>query len=183
VLTAVSQVAASGGDGGEGLKVLIPLFTSAIALAGVLLTLVVNGRRTDRNRRRELYAGGWSAVQAYKEAAFAIRRRNANDRAAERVRLSESMREIQRDLSYHEALIGREQSGDVAVAYRELVAKTREVAGGIVKRSWDEEPIASDNEMHAPAIASELQALAPYEVEFMDAVAGDVGGHRSSDEN
>lgn len=181
MLTVVSQVAASGGDGGEGLKVLIPLFTSAIALAGVLITLVINGRRTDRNRRRGLYAGGWAAVQAYKEVAFAIRRRNANDRATERVRLSESMREIQRDLSYYEALIGREQSGDVAVAYRELIAKAREVAGDIIKRSWDEEPIALDKEMHAPEIASELQALGPYEAKFMDAVAGDVGGHRSKE--
>lgn len=75
---------------------------------------------------RALYADGWAAVQAYKEMAFAIRRRNVDDRAAERVRLSETLREVQRDLAYHEALIGRERSSRVTAEYRVLVAKTWE---------------------------------------------------------
>ena len=79
MLTAVAQAASDGG--GEGLKIVLPLIGSAIALAGVLLTLYVNGRRTERNRRRDLYSEGWAAVQAYKEFAFAVRRRNAEDRA------------------------------------------------------------------------------------------------------
>jgi len=54
-------------------------------------------------------------VQAYKEMAFAIRRRNTEDRASERVRLSEAMREIQKDISFHHALIGRERSGRAVV--------------------------------------------------------------------
>lgn len=139
---------------------------------------MINGRRAERRRLRALYAGGWAAVQAYKEMAFAIRRRNAEDRAAERVRVSESLREIQRDLAYHEALIGHERSADVAAEYRSLVAKTREIAGGIIKRSWDKEPIASDKEMHSPDITAEPQPLRQFEERYLDAVAAKVGGTR-----
>jgi len=60
-----------------------------------MITLIVHGRRAERERLRELYAGGWAAVQAYKEMASAIRRRNTDAPAAERVRVSEAMREIQ----------------------------------------------------------------------------------------
>jgi hypothetical protein len=167
----VALTAAASGEGGEGLKVVIPLIAAAIALFGVLLTLIVNGYRANRERRRELFAGGWAAVQSYKEMAFAIRRRSSNDPAAERVRLSEALREIQHDISFHEAMIGRDPSDAVACMYSELVKKTRTVAGGIIKRSWDEPPIDTDSEMHAPEIASELQALRPYEDAYLDGVA------------
>lgn len=172
MLSAVLAVGSS--SAGEDWKVAAPLIAAAIALIGVLITLVVNGRRGERERLRGLYAGGWAAVQAYKEMAFAIRRRNSDDRAAERVRLSEALREIQKDLAYHEALIGRERSGDVATEYRVLIAKTREIAGGIIKRSWDEEPITSDKEMHSPEIAAELEPLKHFEERYMSAVAGTV---------
>ena len=189
MLIAVAQAASDGG--GEGLKIVLPLIGSAIALAGVLLTLYVNGRRTERTRRRDLYSEGWAAVQAYKEFAFAVRRRNANDLAGERVRISTAMGEIQKELAYHEAMIGRERvsafvfkltgkdrPGVVADAFLKLVAETRKVAGGIIKRSWDEEPIHADSEMHAPAIAQELGALGPFETAYLDAISDDVGGRR-----
>jgi hypothetical protein len=171
-------VVVSSGGGGDGLAVVIPLIVGVVGLFGVLLTLAVNGWRANRDRRRSLYAGGWAAVQSYKEMAFAIRRRDAGNPGSERVRLSEAMREIQRDLAYHEVLIGREGKNDVAQKYRGLVAKTREVAGAVIKRSWDEQPISSDSEMHAPAIAAELNAMRPAEDAYMDAVAAAVGGHR-----
>jgi hypothetical protein len=177
VLSAVVFAASSDG-GGEGLKVFIPLAVAAAGLFGVLLTLIFNVWLANRERRRDLYAGGSAAVQSYKEMAFAIRRRNVDDRAAERVRLSEAMREIQRDLSFHEALIGRERPGAVAAAYRELSAETRRVAGGIIKRSWDEEPVVSDREMHAPEIAEELGQLRGFEDAYLNAVAKAVGGRR-----
>jgi hypothetical protein len=189
LLTAIAQAASDGG--GEGLKVVLPLIGSAIALVGVLLTLFVNGRRTERTRRRDLYSKGWAAVQAYKEFAFAVRRRNADDRAGERVRISTAMGEVQKELAYYEAMIGRERvsefvatvtgrdhRGVVADAYLTLVAETRKVAGGIIKRSWDEDPISADSEMHAPEIAKELAALEPFEAAFLDTVSDDVGGRR-----
>jgi hypothetical protein len=169
VLTSV-VAAATSSDSGDDWKIIAPLVAATIAFLGVMITLRVNGLLAQRERLRELYADGWAAVQAYKEMAFAVRRRRVDDRPGERVRLSEALRDIQKDLSYHEALIGRERSGRAAAEYRNLVAKTREIAGGIIKRSWDEEPITSDNEMHSPEIASELQALKPFEDGYMNAV-------------
>jgi hypothetical protein len=170
-MTGLFAVAASAGDSGESLKVVIPLIAATIALFGVLVTLVVNGYRANRERRRELFAGGWAAVQSYKEMAFAVRRRSAADPAGERVRISEALRETQHDISFHEAMIGRDPANGVASAYLELVQKTREIAGGIIKRSWDEPPIDVDAEMHAPEIAAELQALRPFEGAYLDRVA------------
>jgi hypothetical protein len=55
--------------------------------------------------------------------------------------------------------------------------KGDDIAGGIVRRSWNEEPISQDREMHAPDTATELQALQPVERAFLDAVKNrDVGG-------
>lgn len=176
ILIVTATRAASAGDGDW--KVIVPLIAAAVAFIGVLVTLWINGRRTHRERLRELHAGGWAAVQAYKEMAFAVRRRNLDERPAERVRLSEVMREIQRDIAYHEALIGRERSGRVATEYRNLVAKTREIAGGIIKTSWNEEPIRSDQQMHSPEIAVELQALKVFEDGYLDAVADELVGWR-----
>jgi hypothetical protein len=170
-MTELFSAAASTGESGEGLKVVIPLIVAAIALFGVLVTLIINGYRANRERRRELFAGGWAAVQSYKEMAFAVRRRSSTDPAGERVRISEALREIQHDLSFHEAMIGRDPANGVASAYLELVQKTREVAGGIIKRSWDKPPIDADAEMHAPEIAADLQTLRPFEDAYLDRVA------------
>lgn len=169
-------VVAEPAGGGDDWKLIAALIAATLAFLAHMIVLLVNGRRARRDRLRELYAGGWAAAQAYKEMAFAIRRRSMEDRARERVRLSELMREVQTNLAYHEALIGREGSGRIATEYRGLVAKTREIAGGIIKRSWDQEPIASDSEMHAPDIATELSALKPFEDGYMDAVAAELGG-------
>jgi hypothetical protein len=176
----LTTVARNAAEDGYAWKVIVPLIAAAIAFAGVMIKLWWDARSARRERLRELYAGGWAVVQSYKEMAFAIRRRNIDDRAGERVRLSEAMREIQKDLSYHEALLGRERSGRVATEYRNLVAKTREIAGGVIRRSWNEEPITADSQMHSPEIAEELKALKPFEDGYMDAAADDVGVRRVS---
>jgi hypothetical protein len=92
---------------------------------------------------------------------FAIRRRSSSDPAGERVRLSEALREIQHDISFHEAMIGGNPSDDIAVAYSELVKKTRQVAGGIIKRSWDQRPISADSEMRPITPSPQLAAWGP----------------------
>jgi hypothetical protein len=175
VLTAAARAAA---DSGDDWKVIVPLIAAAIAFAGVMIKIWWDARSARRERLRELYAEGWAVVQAYKEMAFAIRRRNLDDRPGERVRLSEAMREIQKNISYYEALIGRERSGRVAAEYRSLVAETREVAAGIIRRSWNEEPITSDSQMHSPEIAAELGGLKPFEDGYTNAVADELGVRR-----
>jgi hypothetical protein len=108
VIAPIAQAASDGG--GDGLEVVLPLVGSFLVFLGGLVTLWVNGYRTSRNRRRNRYSGGWAAVQAYKEMAFAVRRRNVDDRSEERVRISEAMREIQKELAYYEAMIGESGS-------------------------------------------------------------------------
>lgn len=166
-----AAIHATAGGGSSDWAVISALLVAAVGFGGVIITLIVNGQRAERERLRRLYADGWAAVQGYKEMAFAVRRRNTEARAAERVRVSEAMREIQKDIAFHEALISRERSGRVAAEYRTLVAKTREIAGGIIRRSWNEEPITSDSEMHSPKIAAELSALKPFEDCYLSAIA------------
>jgi hypothetical protein len=155
----------------------VPLIAAGIAFVGVLIKLWWDTRSARRDRLRQLYAGDWEAVQACKEIAFAIRRRNVEDRSGERVRPAEAMRETQKDVTYFEALIARERSGRVSTEYRTLVNKT-EIAGGIVCRSWTEEPVITDSEMHSPEILAELQVLAPFEDGYMNAVADELGARR-----
>lgn len=177
LIVAASKAAAVAafGDGGADWKFWVGVGVGLLGFAGVIVTLAVNGWRAECGRRRQLYASGWAAVQAYKEFAFAVRRRNADDRAGERVRISAGLGLVQRDLAYHEALIAREPSRVVASRFRDLVDKTRKIAGGIIRRSWNEEPITADRDMHAPDIAQELQALKPSEDAYLDAVNDDVG--------
>jgi hypothetical protein len=169
----VLAVAASG-----SWKVTVPLVAAVIAFAAVMIKLVWDAWSARRERLRELYAGGWAAVQAYKEMAFAIRRRNIEDLAGERVRLSEALAAVQRDLSYYEALIARERSGKIATEYHALVAKSREVAGGVIRDSWNKDPITKDSEMHSPEIAETLKQLSSFEDGYMNAVAAKLGVHR-----
>src|SRR5919112_9305 len=80
VLIAAAHAASAGSD---DWKIIAALAAATVALIGVLIKLWIDGRRARRERLRMLYAGGWAAVQAYKEMAFAIRRRNHEDRAGE----------------------------------------------------------------------------------------------------
>ncbi len=57
---------------------------------------------------------------------------------------------------------------------------TREPERGIVRRSWNEEPITSDSDVHSPEIANELAALCPFEDGYMDAVADELGARRGN---
>jgi hypothetical protein len=161
--------------GGESWKVIVPLVVAVIGFTALMIRMWWDARASRLDRLRELYAGGWAAVQAYKEMAFAIRRRNIEDRAGERVRLSEALAAIQKDLSYHEALIARERSGKIAAEYSALVSKTREIAGDVIRDSWNDEPITKDSEMHSPEIAQKLTHLERFEEGYMNAVANRLG--------
>ena len=65
----------------------------------------------------------------------------------------------------------------VAAAYRQLVAKTREVAGGYMRAAWGREPITEDREMNVPG-GLDFSPLVPYEEAFLQAVANDLAWYR-----
>lgn len=138
MLSVAQQHAAA--SGADDWKFIVGLATAIVAL----LALWVTGCRSERARRRELYAGGWAAVQAYKEFAFAVRRRNPKELDAERVRVSEELRGVQKDLAYYTEMIATERFGRVAAEYRSLVTQTREIAGGLIRDGWNAPPITTD---------------------------------------
>lgn len=157
---------------------------SALGAAGIsagvaatvgLLTLWVAGLRAERARRRELYGAALGAVMAYREFPYAIRRRRQEDehRSAERVRISETLRDVQRDLSQYTALLQVERVGAVANAYQQLVMKTREVAGGYMKDAWEAPPITSDREMNMQ-VPLNYSILDGYVQRYLDAIKHDL---------
>lgn len=57
--------------------------------------------------------------------------------------------------------------------YTELVKKTRQVAGAMIKAAWNSDPVAADAEVHAPAY--DFSALDEYDNRFLRAVARHLG--------
>lgn len=123
----------------------------------------------ERNTVRDCCASAQQAVFNYKELPYAIRRRNADSPAEERVRLSEIFRLIQSDLAYYEAwTIGESQAlGD---AFDKLLKQLRRQAGGACRAAWQAAPISSDVEMNIDASQVDLSGLLDYEIAFEEAV-------------
>jgi hypothetical protein len=142
-----------------------------------LLGIVAIGLRQDRQRRRELYADALVATLAYREFAYAIPRRRFDEPSAERVRISEAMREVQRDLAYAESLMKIERATAVQKAYARLVAETRRVAGGYIRDAWEQEPITEDKHMNV-AGGLDFSAIAASETAYLAAVRNDLAWYR-----
>lgn len=127
------------------LAVLVP------ATIGVV-TLAINGIRTERARRRRLYGTALAATFDYREFAYVVRRRQTSMPAEERIRIAEGLRAVQRDLDHHMALLQTERSRRIEETYRELVTETRRVAGGYMRESWKGSGIDSDAGMNMTGI-------------------------------
>lgn len=143
-----------------------------VALLLGVVTLFLNGERTERQRRRELHARALAAAIAYAEMPFAIRRRQhePDRRSAERVRLTTVFSQIQAEITVCQALIDAEGDQHVTAAYRELVRATRDAAGAAARDAWNDEPVAGDPDVNMPAVAQQLQPLAAHREKFADAI-------------
>jgi hypothetical protein len=146
--------------------------TAGCALIGTVLAHVWAARQAERARKHELFASAFAAVVAYKEFAFAVRRRRCEPEhaSAERVRVSEALREVQRELAFAEAMVIAEHHEKVTAAFAELVARTREIAGGLIRDGWNAAPITTDAEMNMPEVAEALAPLKNYEQAYLSAV-------------
>jgi hypothetical protein len=120
-----------------------------LGLAGVALTLWVNGQRTERERRRASHSRAIEAVVAYLQMPYAIRRRRSEpeNASAERVRLTEAFRNVQKELASCEALMRTDRDSRVRDAYADLIEVLRRDAGAESSRSWKTSPITSDAEV------------------------------------
>lgn len=143
------------------LSVVIALVAALIGLSGVLWTLWVNGDRTERQRRRELRARALEAVLAYREMPFMIRRRRneAEERSAERVRLSMHFSGVQTELATCEHLLVADGPSWLAQEYQELVSIVRATAGREAHESWKVDPITEDSDMNMPDLFARLKPL------------------------
>ncbi|WP_371558601.1 hypothetical protein OG416_36780 (plasmid) [Streptomyces longwoodensis] len=146
------------------------------AFLAAMLTAAINiwlARRKSReeeiSRLRTAFAEAFAAHSAYKEMPYAIRRRRFDAAAEERVRLSETLREIQGNLSYHLAWT-KIESEAVGRAYADLVHELRKTAGAAMRAAWEASPIESDTGMNIPAAQIDLTALQTLETAYIAAV-------------
>ncbi|MEV6303904.1 hypothetical protein AB0M02_31180 [Actinoplanes sp. NPDC051861] len=139
--------------------VLAALVSAAVALWLAAATARRKSREDERSRQRDLFTAAFQAYADYREMPYAIRRRRHDEAAAERVRLSEILREIQGRLTYYETWIAAE-SATVGNAYTALVLQTRTVVGGAMREAWNTPAITEDSAMNIPSTVVDLSSLA-----------------------
>lgn len=135
-------------------------FGPMLALVGVAATLMVNGTRDERRRRREVHARALEAVARYYEMPFLIRRRRHDEPSAERARLTERFADVQAEVASCEALIRADADPAVRRAYSALVEAVRAHAGKQASLAWDATPITSDKQMGMGDVIEALKPIA-----------------------
>lgn len=156
--------------------VVVVMISAGVAAIVSLLTLWVAGQREARERRRRSYADALAAGVAYRECPYAIRRRRDDVPGEERVRLSESIREVQRELAFHQGWIDLEGSGPTIEAYGNLIAETRKVAGGYMHDAWNGPPAKADADMNIADI--DYKSITPLEKSYLAEVRKDLSWWR-----
>lgn len=153
-----------------------PLWAAVVTAAVTLMGLGLKAWHSEKDRRRRFYADALALTFDYREFAYAVRRRRHDEPAAERIRLSEAMREVQRQIAHHEALMRIERAPRVHATYKQLVAGTRRVAGRYIREAWEMPPIREDAQMNIDEIDfSELDTLVGA---YLDAVEEDLSFSR-----
>jgi len=122
---------------------------SIVALAVSLFTFFLTGRRTRLDRQRQVFADAMDAVMTYREYPFIVFRRNPDEPAKERQRISADLSELQAKLN---GLKGRLKVEDryVGDKFEELLAATRRIAGPMITEAWNRDPAPSDGSIHNP---------------------------------
>jgi hypothetical protein len=156
--------------------VVVVLISTGVAAVVSLLTLWVSGQREARQRRRRSYAEALAVGVAYREFPYAIRRRRDDVAGEERVRLSEALREIQRDLAFHEAWTKLEGSRGTIQAFDRLVAETRKIAGTYMHGAWNGSPAKTDADMNITDI--DYSSIKPLETGYLAEVRKDLSWWR-----
>jgi hypothetical protein len=150
-------------------SLLAPAIVAAVVAAAVsLMTFLLAGRRARLDRQRQVLADAFEAVMEYREYPFIVRRRNPNEGAEERRRISGDLSRVQARMNGFKARLLVEDPY-IGRCYTELVTKTRQVAGAMIKAAWDNDPVSADAEMHAPAY--DFSELDEYDNRFLGAVA------------
>jgi hypothetical protein len=155
----------------EGVSLLgSAVVAAAIAAVVSLVTLAWNARRDRQDRQRRVFADAFEACILSREFPFIVRRRNADDLAAERARITLDLSRLQARLDSGKAIL-RVEAPRVGAAYAELVRETRRIAGAYISKAWDEPPLAADANVHIEGMDyTDLE-------QFDDAYLGEVSDH------
>lgn len=122
---------------------------SLIGFGGVSFTLLFNGRRTERQRRRDLHARALAAITAYGEMPYRIRRRAPEPE--ERAALTDDLSRVKAEVEVCQVLLAADGDVKVANAYDRLYNTARGTAGRAASRAWESKPIpkGADAQMNA----------------------------------
>jgi hypothetical protein len=145
------------------------LFAAAVAAVVAMLLHLLKSRADERGRVRLLYAEAYEWYASYKEMPYAIRRRRVDDASAERIRLSETIREIQARLDHFKTWTALENK-HVGAAYADLLRELRQVAGTSMHDAWNEPGTDTDTAMNMPVGRIDLSPLVPYEDAYLTEV-------------
>lgn len=172
-VTSLILAAEAAGSTSADSSLLAPAIVAAIVAGAVsVMTFMLAGRRARLDRQRQVFADAFQAVMEYREYPFIVRRRNPVEAAEERRRISGDLSRVQARMNAFKARLLVEDPY-IGRCYAELVKKTRQVAGAMIKAAWDSAPVAADEEMHAPPY--DFSALDDYDDRFLRAVARHLG--------
>ncbi|MCC3654028.1 hypothetical protein LIX60_21685 [Streptomyces sp. S07_1.15] len=138
--------AAQATDGGWTWAQTAALIVPCIALAGAVLTYVLNQRAARRERRAKTFAEALTAVEEYLEMPYRVRRRPESS-AAVRQQLTDEVSGLLARMAFHQAWLQIEASS-VAGPYATLVATARAEAGAQMSLAWQQPPITTDSGMN-----------------------------------
>jgi len=145
---------------------------SIVALAVSVATFFLAGRRARLDRQRQVFADAFEAVMEYREYPFIVRRRSPEEPAKERQRIAGELSKVQARLNAFKARLLVEDL-HVGQRYAELVKKTRQIAGAMIKAAWDNPPVSADEDRHAPKY--DFSELDRPDNDYLRAVADHLG--------
>jgi hypothetical protein len=126
-----------------------------VALFGVLITLIINGIRTERQPRRDLHARGLAAITAYGEMPYRIRRRPPG--ADQRARLSDELSLVKAEVDICQVLLAADGDERLSDAYDRLYAVARRTLGKAAHDAWKAPVIEDDRDMNQGDLYRQLR--------------------------
>ena len=152
------------------LFIIAPTLTVLTSLLLWVSNAIITDRREKNERKRRVFSEAYAAVIEYKEVPYMVRRRG-NSSSDERQRVSNEIRQCQKNLTYYSAWLSTE-SLRVSQSYIVLVENLRRVAGQSIHDSWLLPSASSDADMNIADI--DLSVLIPFQEEFIQASRDDL---------
>jgi hypothetical protein len=145
---------------------------SLLALGVSLATFFLAGRRARLDRQRQVFADALDAVMTYREYPFIVFRRNPEESAKERQRISAALSALQAKLNGFRGRL-RVEDSYVGDRYEELVMATRRIVGSMIADAWNRDPAPADGVVHNPGW--DFTELDRHDHAYLRAVADHLG--------